>query len=321
MKKNEAEKVNKALNKLTLGASLKLYSVVRDVDLKIKGKNVHLAVGIFYKGIVSLENYFIGISQESYEKYKDQVEKAIQIGLEKKRKEILKSSWVVRTLAGIIMYHEGTNYSDGLDLYRLTAKVPRNVWYKISDLFFKVDGNSEIDMMHDIKYGYYTTQPAKVQDVLLKEAESIATDEERQMAEQIVKKREENEKVYSKMEKIKKKIKSTASEITDYLKKNGKYLQTKEKIRLDGDWIENPNDPPDIYGGGSWFVIDEKNKKLWYVEDNGADGDNWSYNNIETGGAGAIGIFVAWNQEIYNKIMKIKELTVELSKKEEEISL
>jgi len=42
-----------------------------------------------------------------------------------------------------------------------------------------------------------------------------------------------------------------------------------------------------IYGGGDWFVIGAD--CLWYVQNNGADGDNWSYNNVRTGGAGAIG--------------------------------
>ena len=28
---------------------------------------------------------------------------------------------------------------------------------------------------------------------------------------------------------------------------------------------------------------------IWIIENNGADGDNWSLNNVRTGGAGAIG--------------------------------
>jgi heme exporter protein D len=45
--------------------------------------------------------------------------------------------------------------------------------------------------------------------------------------------------------------------------------------------------PPDIYGGGVWYVIQDD--YIWIIENNGADGDNWSLNNIKTGGAGAIG--------------------------------
>lgn len=42
-----------------------------------------------------------------------------------------------------------------------------------------------------------------------------------------------------------------------------------------------------IYGGGRWFVIE--NDRLWAVQNNGHDGDDWSRNNVRTGGAGAIG--------------------------------
>jgi hypothetical protein len=42
-----------------------------------------------------------------------------------------------------------------------------------------------------------------------------------------------------------------------------------------------------LYGGGSWFVIDPGG--IWYVENRGSDGDDWSNNNVETGGAGGIG--------------------------------
>jgi hypothetical protein len=41
------------------------------------------------------------------------------------------------------------------------------------------------------------------------------------------------------------------------------------------------------YGGGSWFVVGPE--YVWYVKNNGADGDMWAANNVETGGAGGIG--------------------------------
>jgi DNA topoisomerase IB len=46
---------------------------------------------------------------------------------------------------------------------------------------------------------------------------------------------------------------------------------------------------PDLkaYGGGSWWVIGSD--FIWYVQNNGADGSDWSLNNVTTGGAGGIG--------------------------------
>lgn len=45
-----------------------------------------------------------------------------------------------------------------------------------------------------------------------------------------------------------------------------------------------------IYGGGRWFVLGSE--WIWYVQNNGHDGDDWSSNNVQTGGAGAIGFRV-----------------------------
>lgn len=63
----------------------------------------------------------------------------------------------------------------------------------------------------------------------------------------------------------------------------------------DGEWIPGPHrlkgDPiylgGALHGGGDWVVLD--GDYVWYVTNNGSDGDDWSLNNVETGGAGAIG--------------------------------
>lgn len=48
-------------------------------------------------------------------------------------------------------------------------------------------------------------------------------------------------------------------------------------------------DTQNIYGGGDWFVASPDRKTLWYIRNNGMDGDSWSNNNVRTGGAGAMG--------------------------------
>ena len=40
------------------------------------------------------------------------------------------------------------------------------------------------------------------------------------------------------------------------------------------------------YGGGKKILDD--GDCVWYVQNNGADGDDWACNNYRTGGAGAI---------------------------------
>jgi hypothetical protein len=58
-----------------------------------------------------------------------------------------------------------------------------------------------------------------------------------------------------------------------------------------------------VYGGGDWFVIGSD--ALWYIRNNGADGDNWSHNNIRTGGAGAIGWKAPMNTAIERSLRKL----------------
>jgi hypothetical protein len=70
-----------------------------------------------------------------------------------------------------------------------------------------------------------------------------------------------------------------------------------EQIRKAGERPEGRNLPDGeevpagggdrIYGGGRWFVLGTD--WIWLVQNNGHDGDDWSLNNVTTGGAGAIG--------------------------------
>jgi len=55
-----------------------------------------------------------------------------------------------------------------------------------------------------------------------------------------------------------------------------------------------------IYGGGERIIIGDD--KIWYVQNNGADGDDWSRNNVRTGGAGAIGWYVPRTPDLERRI-------------------
>jgi len=62
-------------------------------------------------------------------------------------------------------------------------------------------------------------------------------------------------------------------------------------------------DTRNIYGGGDWFVIDQD--AIWYCQNNGMDGDNWSYNNVRTGGAGAIGWKTPMDESVRNTLQQL----------------
>ena len=50
-----------------------------------------------------------------------------------------------------------------------------------------------------------------------------------------------------------------------------------------------------IYGGGCCYIVSRD--QIWKLLNNGLDGDNWSRNNVRTGGAGAIGYIFAATEE------------------------
>jgi hypothetical protein len=82
----------------------------------------------------------------------------------------------------------------------------------------------------------------------------------------------------------------------------------REDIKARGERPSGMNDPEgirvhdtqNIYGGGDWFVVGPD--WIWYVQNNGMDGDNWAANNVRTGGAGAIGWRVPYDAELAAKL-------------------
>ena len=74
-----------------------------------------------------------------------------------------------------------------------------------------------------------------------------------------------------------------------------------------GTEIEISGSRTRLYGGGVWVVIEPGGQHFWYVENNGADGDDWSRNNVSTGGAGAIGYRVPYTEEAKILIEVAKE--------------
>lgn len=72
-----------------------------------------------------------------------------------------------------------------------------------------------------------------------------------------------------------------------------------------------------IYGGGKWFVIGTE--LIWYVVNNGADGDDWSYNNVSTGGAGAVGRTLPYSDNLKAEILRLTGYDLEGEKTKAEI--
>jgi len=111
-----------------------------------------------------------------------------------------------------------------------------------------------------------------------------ATEEESKSLKEKLQKQEDKKIAIQKIESLKKKIEDEGE-------------RPKETQNLSGERIL---DTQNIYGGGDWFEI--TNDAIWYIRNNGMDGDNWSNNNIRTGGAGGIGWKIPKTEE------KVKEL-------------
>jgi hypothetical protein len=86
--------------------------------------------------------------------------------------------------------------------------------------------------------------------------------------------------------------------LSQHIRRYGIRYASPERIYVEGEVVyDNFN----IYGGGEKVVV-ENGKKVWLVVNNGADGDDWSVNNIITGGAGAYGYYVPMDVEIQHMI-------------------
>ncbi len=94
---------------------------------------------------------------------------------------------------------------------------------------------------------------------------------------------------------------SLSKELASIRKAIAKYIQS-NGIRPDNEQPKGDRllDTQNIYGGGDWFVVGMAG--IWYVQNNGMDGDNWSHNNVRTGGAGAIGWKIPKNKEVERRL-------------------
>lgn len=85
------------------------------------------------------------------------------------------------------------------------------------------------------------------------------------------------------------------------------------KIQAEGEYPAGAHDPEgerlfdtqNIYGGGDWFVVGPE--WIWFVENNGSDGGDWSRNNVRTGGAGAVGRRVPFDAALAGELRELQE--------------
>lgn len=208
-------------------------------------------------------------------------------------------------LKNICLQYEGKSAETGIKWYSLSAEVPRDTWKKIAKHFSKFDRDEEDALDGELR-GWLTAQPEAVEKILNVREELTLTYRREQ-----AKKRRENEE---------KKAQELQAKLNDIEKafNNAEYPDPKkeapgeaaqfrpgyEKMRVEGEEIQHPINPENIYGGGEWWVIQPE--WIWHIRNNGHDGDDWGRNNVNTGGAGAIGHRVPYSDELAAQIRGLK---------------
>jgi len=202
-----------------------------------------------------------------------------------------------------------------------TVKLPREIWEIIKPFAEYHKGGEEdyewADDMgyiepekHELKGWFYSLDaiselldknyPVTYEDKPVKKTNDII---------EIIKKRKKEIENFYKAQKEFNKAKDLLLQKRNKLFSEGKYLTENEAEKIKKlpkiHYQNSVAEGQDIYGGGWWFHKDSSN--LYIVKNNGHDGDNWSYNNYGTGGAGAIAVSVPLSGEIKEFLNECKE--------------
>jgi hypothetical protein len=249
------------------------------------------------KYAVQMQSFAYGISYETYQKYSAYIDIEIDKALEEKERKKLRNSFTVRALAGelgAILADKQLPY----DLYK-ELKAENLIQYRSQEYLEEIDDFTSAP-------GWYWKDEAV--ERVRKYAERIASEKEKTLAKEIVEERKRKEEEERRKEEEKRQLKQ---ELKGLLAIVNKALEEKQRIKEtdyepQGEEIQHPLNPRNIYGSGQWFVIEKD--RILHILNNGMDGDDWFVNNVRTGGAGAIGFEIPKTDEVVNALKRIKEI-------------
>lgn len=209
---------------------------------------------------------------ETVQQYNDKKEAEIEAIRQKKPLKVIKSVF---------------DYSTGIQYYTLNKTIPEEEWNKVSEYFTYMQPYMFEDA-EGATAGWYTTEPEKVEEIL-GITETQEKQEEKRQEE--TKKQQENKENLETIEKAFQNAKTIPKQIklNNLLQRGQAYENPQFK------WTTNS-----MYGGGILYIIQKQ--KIIKIQNNGRDGDDWSINNIQTGGAGAIGTYIPYDETTAQKI-------------------
>lgn len=225
---------------------------------------------------------------------------AISISTLKALKEAIKEEKQQKQLENVHLEYAGMTEDFGR-VYGLSTRVSKETWNQIKEYFFYASSDDELGCdADDEDLGWVTTNPEAVEKILdvkpelTIRAQHKRAEQKKQQRENLKQQQREIISAFRDAEKPDPKV-----EQPEYAKK---FQPGFEKMIVPGERIDDPFYRQNLYGGGQWWIIQEN--YIWDVQNNGSDGDDWSQNNIETGGAGAIGVRVPYSKELEEKIRK-----------------
>ncbi|MHA2642870.1 MAG: hypothetical protein V2G41_09505 [bacterium JZ-2024 1] len=205
-----------------------------------------------------------------------------------------------------------TDYEIFGDLYALSRRVDEATWRKIAPYMMKWEAEDPL-MVEGPKRGWVARDPRRVEELLdvphelrlFCQCEACVERKNRQAEERAERERRQAERQARRKE-LTRRLQDLVLAYGEK-PKDCSEVERAEKIL----WLGSRG--PDIYGGGSWFHLTVTH--LWYVVNNGHDGDDWSLNNYRTGGAGAIAWRVERTEAVNQLIKEIEEFENECRNK------
>jgi len=186
----------------------------------------------------------------------------------------------------------GRDIITGIQFYKLNTVIPYEDWITVKEYFDYVEKDTLELHNGNTVYGWVTQTPETVEEILEIPEEQTLSYRRKKYTENYNKTHREEKATERKIQEIKKEFSLT--EVPP-----GKH-------KPHGTYVDNPINPRNDYGGGEWFIINKKDKEIWYIINNSKEGDDYSKNNIKTSMHGAIGRKLPYDYSLARKILSMK---------------
>lgn len=256
------------------------------------------------------------ITKETFEANRKRIEEISAAAAQERQAFEIRNSWITLALADRLLVSAGRSWETGLEYFQLRARLPGRIWRQVARFFQKVErgGDEEAPVSGWVVIG----DASDARCVLRKLAEAEATEAHRQAASELLA-QQATAKQRAHEAKIREQRLAAILERIELAFANAekpnprveapeeaeRYMSGFEKMTVKGERIDDPLDPPNIHGGGRWFVLQPEKGWIWMITNNGSDGDDWTQNNVATGGAGAIGVRVPYSESLAQEIRSL----------------